>query len=89
MAAANTFTDTAKVMAKGQITIPKDVREALGVSTGSRVTFLVEGDSVRMFNSAVFAMRSLQKDMAGEAERAGLNSEEAVTGYVKSVRDEG
>ncbi|MDD7021680.1 MAG: AbrB/MazE/SpoVT family DNA-binding domain-containing protein [Aeromonadales bacterium] len=88
MAAADTFTDTAKVMAKGQITIPKDVREALGVSAGSRVNVIVEGDSVRMFNSAVFAMRALQQDMAGEAERAGLDSEEAVSGLVKSVRDQ-
>ena len=30
----NTFIDNAKVMAKGQITIPKDVREILGVSNG-------------------------------------------------------
>ena len=46
------FMDNAKVMAKGQITIPKDVRDALGVSSGDRVTFIVEGQSVRMVNSA-------------------------------------
>lgn len=28
---ANTFVDNAKVMAKGQVTIPKDIREILGV----------------------------------------------------------
>lgn len=34
---SNTFIDNAKVMAKGQITIPKDVREILGISQwGSR-----------------------------------------------------
>ena len=33
------FIDNAKVMAKGQITIPKDVREVLGVSNGDRVSF--------------------------------------------------
>ena len=35
MAAAtipNTFIDNAKVMAKGQVTIPKDVRQVLGIS---------------------------------------------------------
>ena len=39
------FMDNAKVMAKGQITIPKDVRDALGVSSGDRVTFIVEGET--------------------------------------------
>ena len=61
------FTDNAKVMAKGQITIPKDIREVLGVSSGDRVTFIVEGNSVRIVNSAVYAMQTLQKDMRGEA----------------------
>ena len=28
---ANIFVDTAKVMSKGQVTIPKDVRTVLGV----------------------------------------------------------
>ena len=43
---ANTFVDSAKVMAKGQITIPKDVRNVLGVSNGDRVTFIIEGNTV-------------------------------------------
>ena len=37
----NIFTDNAKVMAKGKITIPKDIRSVLGVSNGDRVTFIV------------------------------------------------
>ena len=56
---ANAFVDNAKVMAKGQITIPKDVRDVLGVSNGDRVTFIVEGNTVRMVNSAVYAMQML------------------------------
>ena len=39
----NIFMDTAKIMSKGQVTIPKDVRTVLGVSNGDRVTFIVEG----------------------------------------------
>lgn len=84
---ARTFVDNAKVMAKGQITIPKDVREALGVSSGDRVSFIVEGSTVRIVNSAVYAMQVLQSEMAGEAERAGLNTDEDVMSLVKALRD--
>ena len=82
-----TFADSAKVMAKGQITIPKDVREDLGVESGDRVTFIVESGSVRLVNSAVYAMQMLRLEMAGEAERAGLDSDEAVAALVKELRD--
>lgn len=66
---ANTFIDNAKVMSKGQVTIPKDVRDILGISSGDRVTFVVENGNVRIINSAVYAMQMLQKQMEGEAER--------------------
>ncbi len=35
---------TAKVTTKGQVTIPKDVREHLGVATGDRISFIVQQD---------------------------------------------
>ncbi len=84
----NTFIDNAKVMAKGQITIPKDVRDVLGVSNGDRVTFIVEGGTVRIVNSAVYAMQMLQKEMTGEAKRVGLRSEDDVMALVKELRNE-
>lgn len=83
-----TFTDSAKVMAKGKITIPKDVRDILGISSGDRVTFVVEGKTIRMVNSVVYAMQKLQNEMDGEAERASLTSEEAVMVLVKELRNE-
>ena len=48
-----TFIDNAKVMANGQVTIPKDIREILGVSSGDRITFVVENGSVRVVNADV------------------------------------
>ena len=84
----NTFIDNAKVMAKGQVTIPKDIREILGVSCGDRITFIVENGNVRLINSAVYAMQILQAQMAGEAEKIGLNTEDAVIDMVKEIRTE-
>ena len=83
-----TFIDNAKVMAKGQVTIPKDVREILGISSGDRITFVVENGNVRLINSAIYAMQLLQAQMANEAENTGLTSDEAIMDLVKEVRAE-
>ena len=85
---ANAFVDNAKVMAKGQVTIPKDVREVLGVASGDRISFIVEGGTVRIVNSAVYAMQMLQREMAGEAERVDLTSDDDVMTLVKDLRNE-
>ena len=85
---ANTFIDNAKVMSKGQVTIPKDVREILGISSGDRITFAVENGNVRLINSAIYAMQLLQAQMANEAENTGLTSDEAIMDLVKEVRAE-
>ena len=36
------------VTSKGQVTIPKEIRETLGVIEGDKLVFLVEGDRVVM-----------------------------------------
>ena len=38
----------ATLISKGQLTVPKDVRERLGLNSGDRVVFEFEGDSVRL-----------------------------------------
>lgn len=87
---ATAFVDNAKVMSKGQITIPKDIRELLGLSCGDRVTFIVDGNNgVRLVNSAAYAMQLLQDGMSGAAEKAGLNSEEDVMAMISEMRNEG
>jgi len=83
----NYFVDNAKVMAKGQITLPKDIRALLRVGAGDRVTLVCEGDRVIMMNSMVYAMKALQDGMTGEAERAGLHSEEDVDRMLAEMRD--
>lgn len=60
MTPPKTFVIHVKVMAKGRITIPKAVRDVLGVSSGDQVTFIVNGDTVHMVNSSVYSMQTLQ-----------------------------
>ena len=83
-----TFIDSAKVMAKGQVTIPKDIRNILRVSVGDRLSFIVENNEVRIVNSAAYAMKRFQSEMSGAAEEAGINSEEEVMNMISQMRDE-
>jgi len=80
------FVNDAKVMSKGQVTIPKDVRAALGVETGDRVTFIVEGTNVRVINSAEYALQQFQAAMKGKANKAGFISEEDVAEWITKSR---
>jgi AbrB family looped-hinge helix DNA binding protein len=80
--------DSAKVTASGQITLPKDIREALGVRTGDTIIFIRQGNQIAMMNSAVYAMKTLQTAMKGEAEKAGIYSDNDVTELVREMRAE-
>ena len=80
------FVNDARVMTKGQVTIPKNVRAVLGVDSGDRVTFIVDGNDVRVVNSAVYALMRFQEHMGGEAEKAGLFSEEDVANWITQSR---
>ncbi|MCI9052695.1 MAG: AbrB/MazE/SpoVT family DNA-binding domain-containing protein [Lachnospiraceae bacterium] len=74
-------------MAKRQVTIPKDIREILGVSSGDRIIFIVEGITVRIVNSAIYAMQLFQKEMIEEAEHADLTSDDDVIALVKELKN--
>ena len=80
------FINDARVMSKGQVTIPKKVRTALGIDTGDRVTFIVDGNNVRVVNSAVYALMKFQEQMKGEAEKAGFLTEDDVADWITASR---
>jgi AbrB family looped-hinge helix DNA binding protein len=80
------FVDDARVMSKGQITIPKKVRIALGINAGDRVTFVVDGNQVRIANSAIYTLEQFQKNMTGEAQKAGFSSEDEIAEWITESR---
>ena len=85
---SETFVNDAKVMSKGRVTIPKNVREALGITIGDRVTFVVDNGEVTVMNSTLYALQRLQSQMKGEAEKAGFKSEEDVVEWITKLRRE-
>lgn len=40
----NSYIEQAKVMSKGQITLPQEIRKLLGLNVGDRVSFIVNGN---------------------------------------------
>ena len=74
----NIYIEQAKVMTKGQITIPQEIRRVLKVGTGDRVSFIVNGDQVIIANSAICALKLIQNEMKGEANKAGIYNEDDV-----------
>ena len=85
---SDAYTLDVKVDPKGRITIPKDIRAALGAARGGKVTFIVENGEIRVVNAALHALAALQAKLTGAAERAGLPDEQAVSDRVASFRKE-
>ena len=78
--------ELAKVTTKGQITIPKAVRESLKIKEGSKIIFIRKGDDIVIKNSAMLALEKIQDAFEGEAERLGLETEEDVVKMIKEYR---
>ena len=77
--------NTAKVMSKGQITLPVDIRKNMKLSVGDRVALIYENDRVIMMNPAIYAMETLQKEMEGEWEKAGIHSEDDINALMREI----
>ena len=54
------FMDTAKVMSKGQVTIPKRIRDLLNLENGDYVTFIVDEWRIQIVNSKTFIEKNIQ-----------------------------
>jgi hypothetical protein len=60
----------------------------LKVADGDRVTFICEGDYAIVMNANIYALKTLQKAMRGEAEKAGLATEDDIISLCREVRAE-
>lgn len=78
--------ELAKVTTKGQITIPKSIRELLDLKEGSKVLFIKKGNDIVIQNSAMVALEKIQNAFDGEAERLSLETEEDVVKMIKEFR---
>ena len=79
---------TTKILPRGKIALPTNIRKNMGLSTGDKITLIYENNRIIMVNPAIYAMETLQNEMEGKAEKAGLTSEEDVINLCRDVRVE-
>ncbi len=80
--------ENAKLLSKRQITIPQDICEQLKIGEGDRLTLICEDNRLVLMNSAIFALNEFQNAMKGEAEKAGLHSDDDVVEMIMQMRRE-
>lgn len=80
--------EIAKISSKGQITIPISVRNKLKLKTGDKIVILEENGRFYFENSAMFAFKRAEDAFAGEAQKAGFNTEEEMQNYMREIRKE-
>jgi AbrB family looped-hinge helix DNA binding protein len=80
--------ELAKVTSKGQVTIPIEIRKKLGIKNGDKILFVEESGRIYMMNSSMDALRKVQREFAGEAERLGIKNDEDVMEMIKELRKE-
>jgi AbrB family looped-hinge helix DNA binding protein len=78
--------EIAKVTSKGQITIPQDIRQKMDLKKGDKIIFFEENGKYYLQNSNSVALKILQNEMVGEAEKAGFKSPDDVVKYIKDMR---
>jgi len=78
--------ELAKITSKGQITIPKGIREKMNLRTGDKILFFEKDDKFFLQNSNFVALTEFQQKMEGAAEDAGFKSPDDVVKYIKQLR---
>lgn len=80
--------DVARISTKGQITIPIEIRKILGLKEGDKVVFVQKDNNIILLNSNRLAFEEFQKEMIGEATKAGIKTEQDVVDIVKEIRQQ-
>ena len=80
--------EVAKVSSKGQITIPVSVRNRLKLKAGDKLVILEENGRYYIDNAALLAFRRVEDAFAGEAAKAGFETEADMQDYMLEIRKE-
>ena len=74
----------AKLTSKGQITVPKEIRRALGVKPGDKIVFDDDGEAISLRKANV---RAAFEKYRGTVDFGIGKGRKAVVDYVRQMRD--
>jgi len=79
--------EVSRISSKGQVTVPKAIREILKLREGDKVAFVEEAGKVIITKASLIALRELQDALSKEAQLKGITEEE-VLNDLEHVRKE-
>lgn len=65
-----------------------DIRKKLRLKLGDKVAFVEENGAITVRNLSFASIESIQSELSGEAERAGIRGDEDVFELVRQMRRE-
>ncbi|SHI94451.1 AbrB/MazE/SpoVT family DNA-binding domain-containing protein [Desulfosporosinus lacus] len=79
--------EISRISSKGQVTIPKTIRDLLKLNEGDRVAFLEDNGKVVITKASLIALRELQDALGTEAQQKGI-TEQDLLNELEVVREE-
>lgn len=79
--------EISRISSKGQVTIPKSIRDLLKLNEGDRVAFLEDNGKVVITKASLIALRELQNALSTEAQEKGV-TEQDLLNELEVVREE-
>ena len=73
------------VSSRGQICIPNDIREGMGLKEGSKILFVLENDSLLVKKVTMQTFAEITKPLKEAAKKAGMK-ESDVEGIISNFR---
>jgi AbrB family looped-hinge helix DNA binding protein len=81
--------EVSKISAKGQVTIPIELRKLLQLTEGSKVAFITDSNGrVYLANSSMIALKEVQTEFNGVAKDLGIADESQVAAFLKEQSEE-
>jgi antitoxin PrlF len=79
--------EVSRMSSKGQVTIPKSIRERLRLHDGDKIAFIEENEKITITKASTLSFNKLANEIAKIAEEKGITEEDMLE-ELERVREE-